>query len=173
MYLKRFGKIQRLLPPNVDCENYLSGIAAVSLIALIFSVILFFTRLHDHLRLLFYYDNGEVGRMMTPFGEVLGSSLVPIIILMIVALMSSILLYASFYQGSRSIYLMHRLSDKRELRRCIWTIPLVWAASAFVLVILMFWVFYGAYHLMTPAEFLEDHQLMRLWQDLSAGKIGG
>ena len=183
MLLKRCDKIQRLLPPNVPSENCLSGMIAISILSAVISIDLFFSSLHEKLNELYIFSPNGVRhfspevlyhhRKMAPFGEVLGSSLVPMLVLALIALLSAILLYASFYQGSRSIYLMRRLSDKSELRRRVWTVPLLWAGAALLLTVALFWIFYGSYMLKTPSEVLENHQLLRFWQDLTAGKIGG
>ena len=49
----------------------------------------------------------------------------------LLALLSAVMLYSSYYLGGRSIYLMRRLPDGRQtLRRQVWTAPLVWAVCA-------------------------------------------
>ena len=176
MLLKRCDKIQRLLPPNVPSENCLSGMIAISILSAVISIDLFFSSLQEKLNELYIFSPNGVRhfspevldhhRKMAPFSEVLGSSLVPTIVLALIALLSAILLYASFYQ-------MRRLSDKNELRRRVWTVPLLWAGAALLLTVALFWIFYGSYMLKTPSEVLENHQLLRFWQDLTAGKIGG
>ena len=181
--MKRCDKIQRLLSPNLHFENFLSGMIAISILSAVTSIDLFFSSLQEKLNELYIFSPNGVRhfspevldhhRKMAPFSEVLGSSLVPTIVLALIALLSAILLYASFYQGSRSIYLMRRLSDKNELRRRVWTVPLLWAGAALLLTVALFWIFYGSYMLKTPSEVLENHQLLRFWQDLTAGKIGG
>ena len=52
-------------------------------------------------------------------------------VVVLLALLSAVMLYSSYYLGGRSIYLMRRLPDGRQtLRRQVGTAPLVWAVCA-------------------------------------------
>ena len=62
--------------------------------------------------------------------------------------------YLSYYQESKSIYLMRRLPDKWELyRRCI-TLPLVGIVTGAVIEAGLLLVYYGIYVFFTPKQCL-------------------
>ena len=75
----------------------------------------------------------------------------------------------SFYQGSRSIYLMRRLNDRGELWRRTLGLPLVLAAIVLVLAALVLVVFYIAYCVATPDVCQTPNQ----WAKLFAACLGG
>ena len=47
--MKRCDKIQRLLPPNLHFENFLSGMIAISILSAVISIDLFFSSLQEKL----------------------------------------------------------------------------------------------------------------------------
>ena len=64
-------------------------------------------------------------------------------------------LYSSYYQGSRSIYLMRRLPDGRSLlRRQVWTAPVCWALTILLSGAVLLGLCWLLWRFKTPAECL-------------------
>lgn len=79
------------------------------------------------------------------------------------ALLSATVLYASYYQGGRSIYLMRRLPDGgRTLRRQVWTVPLRWMVACIAAAAALSVLCWAAWRLITPAQTL-GHGLFGIW----------
>ena len=123
--------LERILPPNVPADT-MHGIITGSLgLGVLVSVIDFAVQYAATYRGLFYWD----GRLMDT--ALMGRFAVyaePVVIVfgvvVLLALLSAVMLYSSYYLGGRSIYLMRRLPDGRQtLRRQVWTAPLVWAVA--------------------------------------------
>ena len=77
----------------------------------------------------------------------------------LLALLSAVMLYSSYYLGGRSIYLMRRLPDGRQtLRRQVWTVPLLWAVCAAALCALVLGLCYGAWYCITPDQCLPTEE---------------
>ena len=82
-----------------------------------------------------------------------------IFVVVLLALLSAVMLYSSYYLGGRSIYLMRRLPDGRQtLRRQVWTAPLLWAVSTVVLCALVLGLCYGAWYCITPSQCLPTEE---------------
>ena len=78
-------------------------------------------------------------------------------------LLSSTVLYASYYQGGRSIYLMRRLPDGGcTLRRQVWTVPLRWMVACIAAAAVLSVLCWAAWRLITPAQTL-GHGLFGIW----------
>jgi len=107
------------------------------------------------------------GAVMTPFYQTLDSA--PLMGYAIVALLMLPLAgwhYLYHYQDSRSIYLMRRLPDRRELwRRCL-TLPLLGLAACGVLSAIHVPAAYAIYIHSTPPQCLQPGQWRMLWESL-------
>jgi len=120
------------------------------------AVIDFTVRYSATYRGMFYWD----GRLMdTALMNHFSAYAEPVVIVfgvvVLLALLSAVMLYSSYYLGGRSIYLMRRLPDgRRTLRRQVWTAPLLWAACAAVLGALVLALCYGAWYWITPDQCL-------------------
>ena len=88
-------------------------------------------------------------RIMT-FGQMLENSLVWFFLLAAAMLLFVAHHYAYHYQGSKSIYLMRRLPDGRELHRRCWTLPLLAAAASIGLALVNLAVYFTLYMLVLP-----------------------
>ena len=76
-------------------------------------------------------------------------------VLAVVALATAAVLYSSYYQGSRSIYLMRRLPDGRSLlRRQVWTAPVCWALTILLSGAVLLGLCWLLWRFKTPAECL-------------------
>lgn len=148
--------LERVLPPNVPADT-MHGIIIGSLgLGVLVAVIDFTVRYSATYRGMFYWD----GRLMdTALMNHFSAYAEPVVIVfgvvVLLALLSAVMLYSSYYLGGRSIYLMRRLPDgRRTLRRQVWTAPLLWAACAVVLGALVLALCYGAWYWITPDQCL-------------------
>lgn len=160
MTQKRTSALRRMLecvlPPNVPADT-MHGIIIGSLgLGVLVAVIDFTVRYSATYRGMFYWD----GRLMdTALMNHFSAYAEPVVIVfgvvVLLALLSAVMLYSSYYLGGRSIYLMRRLPDgRRTLRRQVWTAPLLWAACAAVLGALVLALCYGAWYWITPDQCL-------------------
>lgn len=148
--------LERVLPPNVPADT-MHGIIIGSLgLGVLVAVIDFTVRYSATYRGMCYWD----GRLMdTALMNHFSAYAEPVVIVfgvvVLLALLSAVMLYSSYYLGGRSIYLMRRLPDgRRTLRRQVWTAPLLWAACAAVLGALVLALCYGAWYWITPDQCL-------------------
>ena len=134
------------LPPNVEAGR-MAGIIRGTLLGAVFGGgILFACRYGSAYQSLMEWDpvrNRSVvraGARMLPFWQTMEPALV---------------LYVSYYQGGRSIYLMRRLPDGgRTLRRQVWTVPLRWMAACIAAAAVLSVLCWAACRLITPAQTL-------------------
>lgn len=107
------------------------------------------------------------GAVMTPFYQTLDStSLLGYAMVALFMLPLAAWHYFYHYQDSRSIYLMRRLPNRRELwRRCL-AIPLLGLAACGALCAIHVPVAYAIYRFSTPAQCLQGGQWSMLWESL-------
>lgn len=153
-------KLSRLLPPNMDAAQVKGWIIALLTIVALLCSILFLCRYPEDYRNLFWdwgskYQRIMPGAIMPRFDRyailtvyVTGGAL-------LLTLASTALLYSSYYQGSRSIYLMRRLPDGRSLlRRQVWTAPVCWALTILLSGAVLLGLCWLLWRFKTPAECL-------------------
>lgn len=106
------------------------------------------------------------GAVMAPFYQVLDNSLLCFGLLALCMIPLAAWHYWYHYQGSRSIYLMRRLPDRRELlRRCL-ALPLLGVAACAVCSAVQLLIFYAVYIYSTPPQYLQPGQWRMLWENL-------
>lgn len=148
--------LERILPPNVPADTmYGIIIGSLGLGALV-SAIDFTVRYSSVYRGLFYWDGRLMDTaLMNHFSAYAESVVIVFGVVVLLALLSAVMLYSSYYLGGRSIYLMRRLPDGRQtLRRQVWTAPLLWAVCAAALCALVLALCYGAWYCITPDQCL-------------------
>ena len=89
---------------------------------------------------------------------------------LLVTLVSTALLYSSYYQGSRSIYLMRRLPDGRSLlRRQIWSVPLRVMGLLLLLGVVLLAATWLVWRFVTPAQCLPTPEnIQQAMNDIAA-----
>lgn len=148
--------LERILPPNVPADT-MQGIIVGSLaIGTLAASIDFIARYSTAYRSLFGW-NGWLSdtALMNSFSAYAEPVLLLFGVVVLLALLSAVMLYSSYYLGGRSIYLMRRLPDgRRILRQQVWTAPLLWAVCAAALCALVLALCYGAWYWITPDQCL-------------------
>ena len=165
--------VRRLTPPGYDASVELGWLALGGFLAVIGSLIVFFSRLGDALRILKAQEEKYVPWYpdeMPYFAEILGGALWGFVILAVVALLLIPVHAGYWYQGSRSIYLMRRLPQRGELLRRTAGLPALIAAAALAAALALLLVYFAIYCLATPDAKQPDGQwaaLMRVWFERS------
>ena len=168
-------KLSRLLPPNMDAEQVKGWIIALLAITALLCAILFLGRYPEDYRGLFWEwgtkrQHIAPGMIMPRFGRyailtvyVTGGAL-------LLTLASTVLLYSSYYQGSRSIYLMRRLPDGRSLlRRQIWSVPLRVMGLLLLLCAVLLAASWLVWRFVTPAQCLPTPEnIQRAMNEIAA-----
>lgn len=158
----------RCAPPGFDlrfeAQFFLTGLAASALYSSLYLLRLFHAL--DNL----YAWNDKNLRVLLPdaampaFAELLEDSFSWFGILALVAAAFAVWHYAYHRIGTRSIYLMRRLPDRWELHRRCLTLPTLELACCAVCALVLFWLYFGLYALLTPKELYIFGQLAQLWR---------
>ena len=168
-------KLSGLLPPNVNAEQVKGWIIALLTITTLMCGILLLCSYPEDYRELFLrwgteYQTLRPGAIIPEFrlyamppGYVIGGAL-------LLTLASTALLYSSYYQGSRSIYLMRRLPDgRRILRRQIWSVPLRVMVLLLLLGVVMLAASWLVWRFVTPEQCLPTPEnIQRAMNDIAA-----
>ena len=115
------GRIESLLPPNVDPGSTLSSLNGAFIGGLTGSMLWFVTKYSRDYQALFTYDSVlrkktlVAGARIAPFTDYEGCALWLLVYFAIIAAVWAVLLYGSFSRGSRSLYLMGRLPKGRRI----------------------------------------------------------
>ncbi len=103
------------------------------------------------------------GMMMPNFIDLVEHAFLGFFIAMLLALAFALYHYAFHYQGSKSIYLMHRLPNRFELHRRCWTVPVAAALIIAAVMVLTFLFYFAIYLLVTPDGCLGSGQWQKIW----------
>ena len=146
-------------PPgmNIEGEKVFFGVGLA--ISFLYSST-FLGRYVQAMHELYRYSEGTLikGRYIENFSKLLGNGLVGFKILAITMLAFAILHYSYFLQGSKSIYLMKRLPDGKELYKRVFAVPLIGFLVCIITSILLCVVYYGIYMMLTPKVWIAPNQ---------------
>ena len=150
-------KLSDLLPPNVNAEQVKGWIIALLTITTLMCGILLLCSYPEDYRELFLrwgteYQTLRPGAIIPEFDRY------------------AIRTYSSYYQGSRSIYLMRRLPDgRRILRRQIWSVPLRVMVLLLLLGVVMLAASWLVWRFVTPEQCLPTPEnIQRAMNDIAA-----
>lgn len=161
--------MEKWLPIGFDADKEKSRITFGLISAAMFSLLVFAYRLNAARDALYMYPAPNhiktiiSGARMADFGDVLGFSMAGFIILALSMIGLAVYHYNYHFQGSKSIYLMKRLPDRREFARRCFAVPaaviVISLTSAFVLLVVYYWIYIAA----TPKPCLVPGQWQRFW----------
>ncbi len=161
--------LYRILPPGTSLESFFS-IYTLSLIVSVLNSMIFFVNYASARSQLYTISGGEKilleGVMMETFAELTDGRFAGFILMAVVMLYLIIQNYVSFYQGSRSIYLMRRLPDRWDLLRRTAVLPVCTFLLAVVLLSILWSMYLALYVLLTPAQCLPTAQSFDFWQSV-------
>lgn len=151
--------LTRFVPPGVELSPLRAAAACLTGIAAFITLCVFSTRLSRWLDALTYQT------AMVDFCVVLGGALIPFFLLALCELAFLLYFYLTFFQGSKSIYLMRRLPRRELARRCL-ALPVSAAASTLLAAFAMLLICYAIYMVKVPDESLTPHQWQKLWRSI-------
>ena len=168
-------KLSDLLPPNVNAEQVKGWIIALLTITTLMCGILLLCSYPEDYRELFLrwgteYQTLRPGAIIPEFDRYAIRTVYVIVGALLLTLASTALLYSSYYQGSRSIYLMRRLPDGRSLlRRQIWSVPLRVMGLLLLLGVVMLAASWLVWRFVTPEQCLPTPEnIQRAMNDIAA-----
>lgn len=119
---------------------------------------------------LYTYQFGRVllidGAMITPLGDLLSRSLYGFWLVLFACFSIAFARYMSFFSEAKSIYVMKRLKDSRELDRMCFLPPALGILLGIALSALLLLVTVLIYRLATPAVCLPPSAPLNLWRIL-------
>lgn len=155
------GRIESLLPPNVDPGSTLSSLNGAFIGGLTGSMLWFVTKYSRDYQALFTYDSVlrkktlVAGARIAPFTDYEGCALWLLVYFAIFAAVWVVLLYGSFSRGSRSLYLMRRLPEGRKpLFAYVLRAPVRYMVYGAMLCAVLLGVYYIIWRFITPESCL-------------------
>lgn len=155
------GRIESLLPPNVDPGSTLSSLNGAFIGGLTGSMLWFVTKYSRDYKALFTYDSVLRKKMLVaeariaPFTDYEGCALWLLVYFAIIAAVWAVLLYVSFSRGSRSLYLMRRLPEGRKpLFAYVLRAPVRYMVYGAMLCAVLLGVYYIIWRFITPESCL-------------------
>ena len=155
--------LKRYSPPGMDITHEKSWLIGGLPVGILWSFVFFF-RYADAYEELFTRSGGEQvlkpGAVIQPFDEIMGPSLLALVLVAFIMLQFLFHHWFYFYQGSRSIYLMKRLPQKGELVKRILILPVLAFFICMAVLVLVRFLYFGVYLLVTPDSCLPAN----VWQ---------
>ena len=159
----------------MDAAQVKGWIIALLTIVVLLCSILFLCRYPEDYRDLFWYWGSKYQRIMP--GAIMPRfdryAILTVYVTggaLLLTLASTVLLYSSYYQGSRSIYLMRRLPDGRSLlRRQVWSVPLRVMGLLLLLGMVLLALSWLVWRFVTPAQCLPTPEnIQQAMNDIAA-----
>ena len=155
--LLKLGGLERMLPPNVDPESTAAGLLTVLAGGVLTSVIWFLIRYCRSYQSLYIIDQVTKKRMLDPgmkmesFSAFAGCAGWLLVFFVCMLLAWAGILYGSFSQGSRSLYLLRRLPQgRRVLAGYVAKGPLLCLAEAGTVCAVLLGIYYLVWRFVTP-----------------------
>lgn len=151
-------RLQRMLPLGLDPMQEVRWVARGLLLSAVVSLRFLFAYTGAYRALFRTVGRRRVlipGAVMPPFGQLVGWSFAGFLLLAAAMAVLAVWHWLYHYQDSRSIYLMRRLRNRRELwRRCL-AMPALGAAASLLAAGLLLLMDYGIYRIATPEACLQ------------------
>lgn len=154
-------RLTALLPPNMVAQQVRSWITGGLTAELLGCLIAFAAQYCGDYNRLFNYRNGrrilrqDAYALVEPFFHYAEPMVWITVGLVLLALALAAVFYSSYYQGSRSIYLMRRLPDSHKtLRDQVWCVPLRTAALLLLAGLLAIGAAWLVWRFVTPMQCL-------------------
>lgn len=161
--------LSRHAPPGYPLKTELQFYFTYLIIQVSVNLFLFISS-YSNARSNLYWINGttrtlKADVMMADLPEVLeGTCMEFFLVLALCTALFAAFHYTYHRQGSKSIYLMRRLPNRRELHRRCLTLPLAGLALCALSALLLLLLFYAVYMSFTPEQCLPPHQWQKLWR---------
>lgn len=148
-------RLKKYYPPGYDYIKEWISVISWFVVGLIFSMILFFTELVATNRKLFITSDGLKlieGAIVRPFMKLMEGQLTCFIPMFIFLLVMMVYHYIYYYQGTKSIYVMRRLSSKKYIFKSCIEGTIVGAVTGLAAMCVLFALYYLIYYLAIPSE---------------------
>ena len=167
MNKKFIEKWERYAPPGMDVGKQINRFSGQILNAVLYGLACFLIRYLPARNNLYYFTGGQhilrPDAVMPDFPEMTVHMFLFHIILFFLMMGNIAGNYASYYKGSKSIYLMKRLPDPMERHRRCLVLPLAGAAVIFLTAVIVLLICFMVYLLFTPTQCLIPGQWQKLW----------
>lgn len=167
MKKKFIEKWERYAPPGADVGKQINRFSGQILLAVFYALICFLLRYLPARSNLYYFTSGQhilrPDAVMPDFTEMTAHMFLFHIILFLILLGRIAGNYASFFRGSKSIYLMKRLPDPMERHRRCLALPLAGIAVIVLTAIIVLLISFMVYLRFTPAACMTPGQWQKLW----------
>ena len=155
------GRIESLLPPNVDPGSTLSSLNGAFIGGLTGSLLWFVTKYSRDYQSLFVHDSVTRKKVIDPWARIApftdyeGCALWLLVYFALIAAVWAAQLYGSFSRGSRSLYLMRRLPEGRKpLLNYVLRAPARYFVYGAMLCAALLGVYYIIWRFITPESCL-------------------
>ena len=149
--------LYKYVPLGLDAEKEIRYFITAIISAAFFSTPIIW-RFASYYNGLFYSSGTHKvvypGAVMAPFRDIIGIFMLGFPVAAAYILGFMVFHYSYHTMGSKSIYLMKRLPDSRELHRRCLTLPLIALAVTVVTFLLLLGAYYAMYILITPDQCL-------------------
>jgi len=161
--------LERNFPPGYSYASELKAVFSGIAIAVLISLLSFWGAYSAEIQSLYRPVGADLildeTRIMPDFVYILSDNLLILLILSaFIFILVSLVHYAYYQSGSRSIYLMRRLPNRFELHKRALLIPLISALLAVLLAVLLLIIYYAVYMLWTPQACLTPNQWQKIWR---------
>lgn len=162
-----FKKLEKYAPPGFNVKREVRLIITGYVLSILYSMS-FFIKFFFEYRTLFRNQYGRYtgypSGVMPSCAHLLEGVFMLFWVLIAVMAVLGLVHYLYYHTKSKSIYLMKRLSDKSELFRRNWSIPLFTAALSLITVFLLIVIYYLFYMSVAPKNCILPNQWLRIWR---------
>lgn len=162
-----FKKLEKYAPPGFNVKREVCLIITGYVLSILYSMS-FFIKFFFEYRTLFRNQYGRYtgypSGVMPSCAHLLEGVFMLFWVLIAVMAVLVMVHYLYYHTKSKSIYLMKRLSDKRELFRRNWSIPLFTVALSLITVFVLIVIYYLFYMSVAPKNCIWPNQWLRIWR---------
>lgn len=146
------------VPMGIDGKKEFNYIVAAMLVNLLYSMVSYLYILDEAYSTIFINEP-----IMADLKDLLDYPMIGFYVLAIAALGLAVQHYRFHFQSSKSIYLMKRLPDQKDLmRRCL-SLPLLMLFLCIITALALVCIDYLIYLAWTPEQYLSPNQWQKLW----------
>lgn len=155
------NRLLHLVPPGINARlerNFIMlclGLSAFRSLSFIHYYILIYQFLNGNEYTYMEIDGiGEIDTYMPKYLLLIKGNLTGFAITVLIMLLMCLIHLAMHHRGSKSIYLLRRLPQKRALFKYTCGLPLLGALASVICAAVMFFIYMAIYYLATPAAWL-------------------
>lgn len=154
---ERMKRLEKYAPLGIGVEKQVTAYIIGVIVATLHSMLFIIRYLEARGELYVKRFDGMTlieGAIIYDFGALTATVFWTFYIVGIVSLLTPIFFYFYHYDGSKMMYLMKRLPDKRELYRRVFTLPIAGAILLAVWMVILKMLYFTIYVICTPSQCL-------------------